>query len=82
MGAIKLVLLVVTGIGVALLLIEGIWSVLNIQSCQYDLPKNATCEQIAQNDSKNCKYIILKWKTVDYNSELKKCEDWEQNQKD
>lgn len=58
------------------------WSLLNTQTCSVgDLPKNATCQQIAENNSKYCKYVILKWKKVDYNAELKKCQQWEANNK-
>lgn len=56
------------------------WSVLNIQLCTSDLPKNPNCEQIAENNSKNCRYIILKWKKVDYSKELEKCREWERKQ--
>lgn len=52
-----------------------------MQLCSYDLPENSTCEQIAENNAKNCKYIILRWKKVDYNKELKECKEWEQKQK-
>lgn len=55
------------------------WSILNAQTCTYELPKNPTCEQIAKNDADNCKYVILRWKKVDYNKELQKCKLWELN---
>lgn len=58
------------------------WSILNMQSCTYDLPENPTCEQIAENDANNCKYVILRWKKVDYNKELQKCKEWEQKQQE
>ena len=53
------------------------WGLLNTQECLSDLPKNPTCKQIAENKSKNCKYVFLKWKKVDYNLELKQCKEWE-----
>lgn len=58
---------------------EFLWGILNTQSCSYNLPKNPTCEQIAKNNANNCSYVILKWKKVDYNQELKQCKDWEKN---
>lgn len=51
------------------------WSVLNTQSCSYN-EKNVTCEEVAKNNADSCKYVILRWKTVKYADELKKCEDW------
>jgi hypothetical protein len=53
------------------------WSILHMQSCSYDTAKQSTCEQIAENNSKNCKYLILRWKKVDYNDELKRCNSWD-----
>lgn len=70
------------GLGVFVLyLITGLgWGVLNMQSCTSDLPKNPTCEQVAENNANNCRYVILKWKKVDYDKELKACREWEQKQ--
>jgi len=70
------------GIGFFVLyLIAGFaWGVLNTQSCTSDLPENPTCEQIAENNANNCKYVILKRKKVDYDKELKECREWEQKQ--
>ena len=51
-----------------------------MQSCSYDLPENPTCEQIADNNANHCKYVILRWKKVDYNKELKECKEWEAKQ--
>ncbi|OGY37808.1 MAG: hypothetical protein A3E36_02335 [Candidatus Andersenbacteria bacterium RIFCSPHIGHO2_12_FULL_45_11b] len=56
------------------------WGVLNTQSCSSDLPENPTCEQIAENNAQNCKYVILRWKKVDYETELRECRAWEQEQ--
>lgn len=74
----------IVGIGIGLFilyLIAGfVWGVLNMQSCTSNLPKNPTCEQIAENNANNCKYVILKWKKVDYDKELKECREWEQKQ--
>lgn len=56
------------------------WSLLNTQTCTIEYPKNATCEQIAENNSKNCKYLVLRWKKVDYSKELQSCKDWESRQ--
>lgn len=44
-----------------------------MQSCTSNLPENPTCEQIAKNSVDNCKYIILKWKKINYSDELQKC---------
>jgi len=50
------------------------WSIWNTQRCTtFDIPPNATCEQIAENNAKNCKYVIQWWKKVDYNKELQEC---------
>lgn len=62
------------------LVIEFSWSILNTQTCIGLASKNATCEQIASYNTKNCKYVFLKWKKVDYNKELQKCKDWESSQ--
>ncbi len=35
---------------------------------------------MAKNNVDNCKYVILKWKKVDYSQELKKCQEWERKQ--
>lgn len=51
-----------------------------MQICTSNLPKNATCEQIAENNASSCKYVILRWKKVDYNKELRQCKEWEQKQ--
>ena len=64
------------------LIISFGWSILNMQSCTSDLPKNPTCEQIAENNANNCKYVILRWKKVDYNKELQECKEWEQKQQE
>ncbi len=53
-----------------------------MQSCTSDLPENPTCEQIAENNANNCKYVILRWKKVDYNKELQECKEWEQEQQE
>ena len=47
-----------------------VWGLLHIQSCEIDSDKQLTCEQLAENNSKNCKYLILKWKKVNYDQEL------------
>ncbi|GEM_PF-4015090 len=54
---------------------EFLWEIPNVQLCTSNLPKNPTCEQIAENNLRNCRYIIKRWKKVDYNLELKKCQD-------
>lgn len=78
----KSILSILVGLIILYFVISFSWSLLNTQTCSFgDLPKNASCEQIAENDSKNCKYAILKWKTVDYNTELQKCREWEKNNK-
>lgn len=63
-----------------LYLIAGfVWGVLHMQSCSYQLEtKNPTCEQLAENNARNCSYVILRWKKVDYNQELKECRQFEQ----
>ena len=57
-----------------------IWSLLNIQTCSGLARKEASCEQIAEHNSNNCEYIILKWKKVSYEKELSDCLKWERNQ--
>lgn len=71
---------ILVGLFVFYLVSSFIWSVLNIQTCSSNLPKNPTCEQIAANNAKNCKYVIFRWKKVDYDKELKECREWEQKQ--
>jgi hypothetical protein len=80
MKIIKKIFFVIFGLILIYFLIESVWNLLNIQLCSSKLPKNATCEQIAENNSKNCKYLILRWKRVDYSSELKDCQEWERKQ--
>lgn len=76
-------ILTITIIIIAFLIVASFgWSIVNTQSCKaVNLPKEATCEQIAENNSKNCKYVFLKWKSVEYDKELKSCNEWEQNAK-
>lgn len=76
MKVIKNIIGIGMGIFVLYLIVGFAWGVLNMQSCTFDLPKNPTCEQIAENNANNCKYMILKWKKVDYNEELKECRGW------
>lgn len=65
-----------------LIVISFGWSIANTQSCKaVDLPKEATCKQIAENNSKNCEYVFLKWKSVEYEKELKSCMEWEKGAK-
>ena len=71
---------VIVGLFVLYLIGGFVWGILNMQSCSSDLPKNPTCEQIAKNNAENCEYVILKWKKVDYDKELKECREWEQKQ--
>lgn len=80
MNKIKSIIGVLVGLFVLYLIISFGWSVLNMQSCSYNLPENPTCEQIAENNANNCKYVILRWKKVDYNKELKECKAWESKQ--
>lgn len=77
MNKIKSIIGVLIGLFVLYLIISFGWSVLNMQSCSYNLPENPTCEQIAENNANNRKYVILRWKKVDYNKELKECKEWE-----
>lgn len=63
------------------LVIEFSWSILNTQSCSGLSSKNATCEDIARNNFKNCKYVFLSWKKIDYNKELQQCKRWESEQR-
>ena len=76
---------IISGILIGLLVIHLTvtfgWNLLNMQSCTSDLHENPTCEQIAENNAKNCKYTILRWKKIDYNKELRECQQWEQKQK-
>jgi len=80
MKTIKNIIGVLVGLFILYLVVSFGWSFLNMQSCSL-LSKNTdpTCEQIAENNANNCKYIILRWKKVDYNRELQKCKTWEQN---
>ncbi len=80
MKKLKSIFGILVGLFVVYLITSFIWSVLNIQTCSYDLPKNPTCEQMAENNAKNCKYVIFRWKEVDYDKELKECKEWEQRQ--
>lgn len=79
MNQIKALISVVVGLFFFYIIVSFSWSLLNIQSCTSLSQKNPTCEEIAANNAQNCKYVILSWKTVDYNQELKKCKEWEQN---
>lgn len=79
MKTIKSVIGILIGLFILYLVVSFGWSILNTQTCTYDLPENPTCEQIAKNNADNCKYVILRWKKVDYNKELQKCKLWEQN---
>lgn len=76
----KKILSILVGLLALYLIASSAWSVLNMQQCSSDLPENPTCEQIAENNSKNCKFVILKWKKVDYDKELQQCKEWEQKQ--
>lgn len=78
----KKILIILVGLLVLYLIVETAWSILNMQQCSFSTEKNATCEQIAENNSKNCKYVIMRWKKVDYNKELKQCKEWEQNNRE
>lgn len=55
------------------------WSVLNTQTCSMndEDKKSWPCEQIAKNNSENCHYVIMKWKKVNYEKELKECQSWQ-----
>lgn len=76
----KKILSILVGLFVLYLILSFAWSILNTQQCSSLAEKNATCEQIAENNSKSCKYVILRWKKVDYNKELQQCKEWEQKQ--
>ncbi len=77
MKSIKSIIGILLGLFVLYLIIEFAWNFLHMQSCSSNLPPNPTCEQIAENNANNCKYVILRWKKVDYNKELKECKEWE-----
>lgn len=81
MKIIKSVISILIGLFLLYLVVSLGWSFLNIQTCTTNPIENPTCEQIAENDANNCKYVILRWKKVDYNKELQKCKVWEQNKK-
>lgn len=50
------------------------WSIWNATRCtKMDIPPDATCEQVAENNTKNCKYLIQWWGKVDYDKELQNC---------
>ncbi len=76
----KNVLGILVGLFILYLIASFSWSILNMQECSLLSEKNATCEQIAENNSKNCKYVILKWKKVDYDKELRLCNEGEVKQ--
>lgn len=76
----KKILGILIGLFVFYLILSSAWSILNTQQCTGLAEKNATCEQIAENNSKSCKYVILRWKKVDYDKELQQCKEWEQKQ--
>ncbi|MFH0936938.1 MAG: hypothetical protein V1808_01440 [Candidatus Daviesbacteria bacterium] len=76
----KKVLSILVGLFVLYLIVSFAWSILNAQQCSILAEKNATCEQIAENNSKSCKYVVLQWKKVDYDKELQQCKEWEQKQ--
>ena len=76
----KKILGIIVGSLVLYLIIKSGWGLLNMQKCSSDLPENPTCEQIAENNASNCKYVILRWKKVNYNKELQQCKEWEQKQ--
>jgi len=80
MKTIKNIIDILLGLSVLYSIFSFGWRILNTQLCSYNLPKNATCEQIAENHANNCKYLILRWKKVDYNKELQQCKAWEQKQ--
>lgn len=80
MKNIKYIIGIVIGLFILYLIVGFAWGILNMQLCSYELPENPTCEQIAENNVNNCKYMILKWKKVDYDKELKACKEWEQEQ--
>jgi len=80
MERLKSVFGVIVGLFTLYLILSLGWGVLNMQTCSYNIPKNATCEQIAENNAKNCEYVILKWKKVNYNKELHQCKEWEERQ--
>lgn len=73
----KKILSILVGLIVLYLIGSIAWGVLNMQECSLLSDKNATCEQIAENNSKSCKYVLQPWKKVDYNKELMACKEWE-----
>lgn len=80
---VKNLILYAAGLYAIYLILSLVWGVLNIQSCKGEvLSENATCEEIVESHVKNCKYVILKWKMVDYEKELRKCKRWEEKNKE
>lgn len=80
MKKLKSIFGILSGLFVFYLIASSIWGFLNMQTCSSNLPENATCEQIVENNANNCKYVIFKWKKVDYNKELQQCQEWERKQ--
>lgn len=76
MQMVKKVASVVVGLFFLYILIAFGWSLLNVQHCKFGHQSNATCEEMAEDNAKNCEYVILKWKRVSYEEELKKCKDY------
>lgn len=78
----KIVSVIITAIILYFIISFG-WSLLNTQSCSMtnENKKDWSCEQIAKNNSENCRYVILRWKKIDFEKELKKCQSWELNNK-
>lgn len=80
MKKLKNVIFILLGLLLFYFIASSTWSFLNMQICTSNLPKNATCEQIAENNANSCKYVILRWKKVDYNKELQQCKEWAEKQ--
>jgi len=76
----KTAFLFVLGVVSIYLIGSFVWSILNTQVCTGLGEKGDSCEEIARKGSENCRYVILRWKRVSYEHELKKCLDWEQKQ--
>jgi len=74
----KNIVALILGVIVLYLVLSFGWSLLNIQSCSYpDNMNELSCEEQAKNQAENCRYLILKWKKVDYDQDLQQCQEWE-----
>lgn len=56
-----------------------VYSIFNSQICAVKYDKNDSCEVQAQKQVEGCKFVFLKWKKLDYNTELQMCKEYLKN---